>query len=84
MERVKKVDGYKATLSEKEQDFINYIIKLYIKEGIEELGSDKLPAIISMKYGSIPDGMAVLGGVEAARNVFLGFQRNLYLNHIAS
>lgn len=84
VERVKKVDGYKATLSEKEQDFINYIIKLYIKEGIEELGSDKLPAIISMKYGSIPDGMAVLGGVEAARNVFLGFQRNLYLNHIAS
>ena len=79
-ERVKKVDAFCATLSDKERDFVNYIINLYIKEGIEELGTDKLPAIIAMKYGSIPDGMKVLGGVDVAKKAFLNFQRNLYLN----
>ena len=79
-ERVKKVDAYRATLSDKEREFVNYIISLYIKEGIEELGADKLPAIISMKYGSIPDGMKVLGGVDVAKKAFLNFQKNLYLN----
>ena len=79
-ERVKKVDAFRATLSDKERDFVNYIINLYIKEGIEELGTDKLPAIIAMKYGSIPDGMKVLGGVDVAKKTFLNFQKNLYLN----
>lgn len=79
-ERVRNVEGYKATLSDKGQDFVAFITNLYIKEGIEELGADKLPAIISMKYGSIPDGMRILGGVDAAKAIFLNFQKNLYLN----
>lgn len=83
-ERVRNVDSFRTTLSAAERDFVNYIINLYIKEGIEELGSDKLPAIISMKYGSIPDGMRALGGVDAAKSIFLGFQKNLYLNSIAA
>lgn len=79
-ERVKRVDGYGATLSDKGREFMEYLSNLYIKEGIEELWSDKLPAIIQMKYGSLPDGMRVLGGVEAAKTIFLNFQKNLYLN----
>lgn len=78
-ERVKKAEGFRASLNATSQDFINYIIQLYVKEGIDELGPDKLPAIISMKYGSIPDGMKVLGGVDVARGLFLDFQKNLYL-----
>ena len=80
-ERVKKVDAFRASLGANGQDFVNYIIQLYIKEGIDELSADKLPAIISMKYGSIPDGMKVLGGVDKARGLFLDFQKNLYLNN---
>ena len=79
-ERVKKVERYMTTLSDKERDFVGYIVNLYIKEGVEELGTDKLPAIVAMKYGSIPDGMRTLGGVDVARKAFLNFQRNLYLN----
>lgn len=79
-ERVKKVEGYMTSLSDKERDFVAYIVNLYIKEGIEELGTDKLPAIVAMKYGSIPDGMKALGGVNVAKSAFLNFQRNLYLN----
>ena len=83
-ERVKKAESFRASLNATGQDFVNYIIQLYVKEGIDELGPDKLPAIISMKYGSIPDGMKVLGSVDVARGLFLDFQKNLYLNNIAS
>ena len=83
-ERVKRVDAYKASLTDTEKDFVNYIINLYINEGIDELGSNKLPDIIAMMYGSIPDGMRVLGGVNVAKNVFLDFQKNLYLSSKAS
>jgi type I restriction enzyme R subunit len=51
-ERVKKADGFRASLNATSQDFINYIIQLYVKEGIDELGPDKLPAIrIAAKMG---------------------------------
>lgn len=79
-ERVKKVERYMNTLSDKERDFVGYIINLYVKEGVDELGIEKLPAIVTMKYGSIPDGMSVLGSVDVARRTFLNFQRNLYIN----
>lgn len=78
-ERVKKVDAYRNSLSAVEQDFVNYIISLYIREGVEELGATKLPEIINMKYGSISDGVSALGGIDVARNTFLNFQKHLYL-----
>lgn len=77
-ERVKRVENYMLTLSERERDFVGYLKNLYIKEGVEELGIEKLPSIIAMKYGSILDGMRTLGNVEVARNTFLNFQRKLY------
>ena len=78
-ERVKKVDAYRNSLSAVEQEFVNYIISLYIREGVEELGATKLPEIINMKYGSISDGVSALGGIDVARNTFLNFQKHLYL-----
>ena len=78
-ERVKKVEAYRNSLSAVEQEFVNYIISLYIREGVEELGASKLPDIINMKYGSISDGVSALGGIDVARNTFLNFQKHLYL-----
>lgn len=78
-ERVKKVDAYRNSLSAVEQEFVNYIISLYIREGVEELGATKLPEIINMMYGSISDGVSALGGIDVARNTFLNFQKHLYL-----
>lgn len=67
-------------MSAQQQEFINYVISLYIREGIDELGTSKLPEIMNMKYGSVQDGLAALGGMEMAKNTFYGFQRSLYLN----
>lgn len=78
-ERVKKASGYMASLPAVEQEFITYIVSLYVKEGVEELSMDKLPTIMQMKYGSIQDGMQQLGSIAAAKNTFVDFQRNLYL-----
>ena len=79
-ERAERTKPYVSTLSVKQQEFINYVISLYIREGIDELGTSKLPEIMNMKYGSVQDGLAALGGMEMAKNTFYGFQRSLYLN----
>lgn len=52
-ERVRKVEGYRASFSDKEHDFVNYIIALYVKKGVEELGIEKLPSIIALIWAGI-------------------------------
>ena len=79
-ERAQRTNSYVSTLSEHQQDFVNYVIALYIREGIEELGTSKLPEILNMKYGSVQDGITYLGGLDMAKNTFYGFQRRLYLS----
>ncbi len=79
-ERVQRTDPYVSSLTAQQQDFVKYVITLYIREGIEELGTSKLPEILKMKYGSIGDGTMALGGLDVAKNTFYGFQRSLYLN----
>lgn len=78
-DRVKKTDAYRLSLSTKEQEFVNFIIQLYLREGVEELGTKKLPEIINLKYGSVADGVSTLGGIDVARNAFNNLQRHLYL-----
>ena len=79
-ERVQRTDPYVETLTAQQQDFIKYVITLYIREGIEELGTSKLPEILKMKYGSVEDGTLAIGGSDVAKNTFYGFQKSLYLN----
>ena len=78
-ERVRKVETYRRSLSAEEQDFVSYIIDLYLRAGVEELGTKKLPEIIKLKYGSLLDGTSTLGSIDVARNAFLNLQQCLYL-----
>ena len=78
-ERAQRTDTYVSTLSAPQQDFVRYVISLYIREGIEELGTSKLPELLNMKYGSVQDGISYLGGLNMAKQTFYGFQRSLYL-----
>ncbi len=77
-ERASRAERYIISLPAQERDFIQFISDLYVKQGVEELGTSKLPALIEMKYGSLPDGMKALGGVNAAKDAFVNFQRCLY------
>ena len=78
-ERVRRAEAYVASLSARQQEFVRYVISLYLSEGVEELGTSKLPELLKMKYGSTQDGIAALGGLDNAKNTFYSFQRRLYV-----
>ena len=78
-ERVRRAEAYVAGLSARQQEFVRYVISLYLREGVEELGTSKLPELLKMKYGSTQDGIAALGGLDNAKNTFYSFQRRLYV-----
>lgn len=78
-ERVLRTDAYVAGLSARQQEFVRYVISLYLREGVEELGTSKLPELLKMQYGSLQDGIAALGGLDNAKNTFYSFQRRLYV-----
>lgn len=65
--------------SKEQQDFVNYIMKLYVRNGFKELDSDKLPTLINMKYHSPHDAIRELKMQPAQiRDFFLGMQKQLY------
>lgn len=63
---------------DKQQGFLDFVLSQYVREGVDELGPEKLAPLISLKYGAIADGMAELGGPEKVRAAFVGFQQLLY------
>jgi type I restriction enzyme R subunit len=65
-------------LSPQQADFIHFVLDRYIASGVDELDTDKLPMLLQLKYQALQDGMAALGGAEAARETFVDLQRHLY------
>jgi type I restriction enzyme R subunit len=63
---------------EKLQAFLDFVLAQYVKEGVGELDSAKLPDLLELKYHTLNDAAAQLGGVGAVRDAFVGFQRSLY------
>ncbi|MCQ2351798.1 MAG: DEAD/DEAH box helicase family protein [Paludibacteraceae bacterium] len=78
-ERTKRAEPFCSTLTKAQQDFVAYLINAYIKSGVEELDNDKLDNLLSLKFGSLADGVMQMGGVKQAKETFLGFQRSLYV-----
>ena len=63
---------------EKQQAFIEFVLGQYINEGVEELDQAKLGKLLELKYHSIGDASAQLGSPTKIRDLFTGFQKNLY------
>jgi type I restriction enzyme R subunit len=83
-ERVLKAkDNILNLLSDKQKDFINFILNNYIREGIDELDLKKLPTAIRSKYNTIEDARKILGKEEEINKVFIDFQKHLYDNKVA-
>ena len=67
------------TLSKQQQEFVDFILQLYVRNGFKELGLDKLGTLIDMKYHSVADAMTQLGmQPQAMRDFFLNMQKELY------
>lgn len=67
-----------ALLSEKQRDFLEFVLKKYVESGVGELDQEKLPHLLELKYQSISDAAEALGGVENIRTTFVDFQKYLY------
>jgi type I restriction enzyme R subunit len=62
----------------KQQEFLDFVLAQYIKEGVRELDSDKLKPLLELKYHAVHDAIAELGNVASIRETFIGFQQYLY------
>jgi type I restriction enzyme, R subunit len=58
--------------------FLDFVLVQYVQEGVGELDDAKLPDLLELKYHSLHDAAAKLGGAASIREAFVGFQAGLY------
>lgn len=68
----------------KQQEFLDFVLEQYIKEGIGELDRSKLPQLLELKYHAVRDAVTELGNIPTIKEVFVGFQKYLYLQDRAA
>ena len=68
---------------QKQQAFLDFVLKQYIDEGVGELDDQKLPDLLNLKYQSIADAKQELGEIQTIRNTFIDFQKYLYEASVA-
>ncbi len=80
--RAQRVDGHKGDIFSRydyrQQEFIDFVLAQYIKEGVRELATDKLSDLLALKYHNVNDAVAELGAPANIRELFVGFQKYLY------
>tara|TARA_B100000886_G_scaffold340186_1_gene308314 strand:+ start:2817 stop:5144 length:2328 start_codon:yes stop_codon:yes gene_type:complete len=82
-ERVSKAeDNIYALLNAEQKEFIEFVLSNYIKDGVDELDDSKLGKLITLKYKSNTDAERVLGDLGEIRNVFIDFQKHLYIENV--
>ncbi len=67
-----------ATYEHTQQEFLDFVLKQYVAQGVEELDDTKLPHLINLKYHTISDAASKLGTTADIRKMFIGFQKHLY------
>lgn len=72
-----------AFLNEKQRDFIRFVLRNYVQDGVDELDIAKLSTTLNAKYGGVYEAQAVLGDVDEIKRVFIEFQQHLYTEKIA-
>ncbi len=66
------------TYNRKQQEFLDFVLEQYVREGVSELDDTKLPEILELKYNAIADAKSELGEIKTIRETFIGFQEYLY------
>lgn len=83
-ERVANAQGNIYTfLNERQRDFIEFILRNYVQDGVDELDISKLSSSLTSKYGSVFEGQKQLGDVDEIKRVFVEFQQHLYSVKVA-
>ncbi|MCX9026360.1 MAG: DEAD/DEAH box helicase family protein [Candidatus Methanoperedens sp.] len=66
------------SLDNNQKEFLEFVLSKYVETGIEELGQEKLPDLLKIKYSAITDATELLGGVIRIRETFFNFQQHLF------
>ena len=86
--RTNRVDMHKGIIFShydyKQQEFIDFVLEQYIKEGVDELSAEKLSGLLELKYHNVNDAVTELGPPANIREVFVGFQQYLYTDSSSS
>ena len=77
-ERAERLKAYAAVLPQAQKAFIEYLSTAYVTSGVEELGTKRLPQLLALKFGSVPQGIQSMGGPLKARETYYEAQRVLY------
>jgi type I restriction enzyme R subunit len=72
-----------ALLNENQKDFISFVLRNYVQDGVDELDIGKLSTVIKSKYGGIPEAEEALGNLDQINKMFIDFQQYLYIQKIA-
>jgi type I restriction enzyme R subunit len=81
LERTDRADRAKIHLDNydpKQQEFLNFVLSQYVKQGVDELDDTKIGDLLVLKYHAIADAKKELGDIATIRNTFIGFQTYLY------
>lgn len=78
VERAGKAKIYFNDYSKNQQDFLNFVLEQYVRQGVSELDDAKLPDLLEIKYQAIADAKRELGDIKTIRETFVRFQEHLY------
>jgi len=68
-----------SNFNNKQQAFLDFVLSQYVKEGVDELETEKLSPLLKLRYNNaISDALADLGDAKQIRKMFVGFQKYLY------
>lgn len=86
LERTDRADRAKIQLANydpNQQEFLNFVLSQYVKQGVDELDDTKIGDLLVLKYHAIADAKKELGDISTIRNTFIGFQTYLYDKRVA-
>ena len=78
LDRAERAMLYFDSYNKQQQQFLNFVLEQYVKEGVSELDDAKLKDLLTLKYHAIADAKKELGDISSIRNMFIGFQKHLY------
>jgi type I restriction enzyme R subunit len=79
-ERAERAKIQLGDYNPKQQEFLNFVLEQYVRDGVDELDDAKLPDLLELKYKAIADAKRELGEIKSIRDTFIGFQGRLYEN----
>jgi len=78
LDRAERATLYFDSYNKAQQEFLNFVLEQYVKEGVSELDDAKLSDLLTLKYSALADAKNELGDIPSIRNTFIGFQKYLY------